>query len=139
MVLNAWSTLRGVKPWEDPDARRLWLNYARQIANDGNYPAYAKGGNLGNYFQGLCLAEIGATRCRDGSAKWLAHRAFLNGRERIEQMCSGLGGMNYVWLALAYLYADDTIAEVPPVSGVTIAQRAYHLINDLNKVNQLRA
>jgi hypothetical protein len=131
-VADAGALMRGVQPWEDAEARNLWLFYARQMANDGDYPAYGDAGTLGNYFLGLELAEIGASRCKDGQAKWFAHRAFFNGRDRIKQMIAGIGSMQYVYVAMAYLYADDTVKEIPPKAGLTVAQRRYHWMNDFN-------
>ncbi len=135
-VLDAWAWLRGVKWWEDKEAQTLWLHYARIIGNDGTYPAYGHGGGLGGYFVGLRLAEQAATRCRDGLAKWLAHRCFFNGRDRIDDMCRGIGNGAYLDLALAYLYADDSVKETPPSAGLEIPQRRYHQINDFNNLGK---
>ncbi len=132
-VADQWAVLRGVKPWEDPDARNLWTFYGRLIANDGNYPAYGHAGMVGNYFMGMYMAGFGIARCRDGQCQWASRRAFFNGRDRIQTMCAGIGSMNYVYLALAYLMADDSVPEVPPQAGLTVAQRRYHLMNDFNQ------
>ncbi len=133
-VADQWAIVRGVKPWEDQDARNLWTFYPRLMANDGNYPAYGDAGMIGNYFMGLFVAEFAVARCKDGQAQWFAHRAFFNGRDRIQQMCAGIGSMNYVYLALSYLLADDSVKEIPPQAGLTVSQRRYHLMNDFNNL-----
>lgn len=133
-VADQWAVLRGVKPWEDKEARNLWTFYGREIANDGSYPAYADAGQIGNYFMGMFVAGFAINRCHDGQSQWLSRRAFFNGRDRIAQMCAGIGSMNYVYLAMAYLMADDTVKEVPPQAGLTVSQRRYHLRNDFNNL-----
>ncbi len=132
-VADQWAVLRGVKPWEDPEARNLWTFYGRLMGNDGNYPAYGDAGTVGNYFMGMYMAGFGVSRCRDGQCQWFSRRAFFNGRDRIQDMCAGIGSMNYVHLAMAYLMADDSVAEVAPQAGLTVAERRYHLMNDFNQ------
>ena len=80
----------------------------------------------------MFLAELAVTRCHDGQAQWFAHRAFFNGRDRIKQMCAGIGSMSYTYLAMSYLLADDSVPETPPQAGLTVSQLRYHLVNDFN-------
>ena len=134
LVLDPWAVVRGVAWWKDKDAPNLWRHYAHQIANDGTYPAYGDAGVVGNFFVALRVAETVASRCKDGRAKWFAHRAFFNGRDRIRQMCAGIGAMNYVELAMAYLYADDSVREVAPQAGLEISRRRYRLVNNFNNL-----
>ncbi|OPZ86893.1 MAG: hypothetical protein BWY76_00735 [bacterium ADurb.Bin429] len=125
LTVDAWARVRGVKWWEDPDARNFWISYAEQAAQDGTWPSYGDAGQHGFYFVGLTIEELVATRVRDGRFKWFAHRMFWNGRDRIAGLCKGIGYMNYVELALAYLYADDTLKEIPPKAGVALTQRHF--------------
>ncbi len=125
LTVDAWCRVRGVKWWEDPDARNFWVSYAEQAAQDGTWPAYGDAGQHGYFFVGMSIEELAAARVKDGRFKWFAHRMFWNGRDRIADLCAGIGYMTYVELALAYLYADETIKEIPPKAGVALTQRRF--------------
>jgi hypothetical protein len=133
LVLDAWSRLRGVAWWEDPDAARLWRGYTEQISNDGTWPAYGNGANHGEYSRALYLAELTASKTREPRYKWLAHRAFWNGRDRLTELMQGIGYEKAIYLALAYLYADDAVREAPPLAGVTLTQRRFRERTDWSK------
>ncbi len=126
IVLHAWALLRGEKWWEDPKRATMWRDYAEQVGNDGSWPAYGDGGNIGRYFIAQMISEMSAKYLQDGRYKWLAHRAFWNGKERIKPVCIGMGYAPVMYSALAYLFADDTIKEVPPSAGVVETTRHWH-------------
>ncbi|MHB9024994.1 MAG: hypothetical protein ACYC7E_12625 [Armatimonadota bacterium] len=123
VLIHAWSQLRGEKWWTDPVRRKLFQQYAEQIANDGSWPAYGDGGVAGDFLQGMWVAEVMAGITRDGRYKWLAHRAFWNARPRLGRLCARIGYMQFVWLALGACYTDDSVKEVPPKAGVTMTER----------------
>ncbi|MHB9131634.1 MAG: hypothetical protein ACYDBB_11170 [Armatimonadota bacterium] len=125
LTVDAWARIRGVEWWKDPDARNFWISYAEQAAQDGTWPCYGDAGEHGYYFVGMTVEELAAARVKDGHYKWFAHRMFWNGRDRIEDLCAGIGYMTYVELALAYLYADDTIKEIPPKAGLLETKRRF--------------
>jgi hypothetical protein len=124
-ILDEWGQLRHAEWWKDPKAAILWRSYASQLANDGTWPPYGDGGAYGEYFIGLRTAELVASRLRDGQYKWLAHRAFWNGRDRLPTLVAGVGLERVTDLALAYLYCDDSVQEVPPRAGLTVTTRAF--------------
>lgn len=124
-VLRLWNRMRGAKGGDSAETLNLWSHYAEQMGNDGTWTWYGDGGAPGGYILGLCNAELAATLTREGRYKWLAHRAFWNGRDRIPDLCAGIGYKPYTDLAMAYLYADDTIREVPPRAGLTITRRRF--------------
>ncbi|MHB9027073.1 MAG: hypothetical protein ACYC7E_23295 [Armatimonadota bacterium] len=125
VVNHAVCLVRGVKWWEDAEGRLLWRDFAEQAGNDGSWPAYGDGGNLGRYSASAMIGELTARYLRDGRYKWLAHRGFWNARERLPQLCCGIGYMNQTYLAMAYLFADETVKETPPTAGVTLTQRHW--------------
>lgn len=125
LVLHGWCQLRGVKWWEDKEAVLLWKDFAEQIGNDGAWPAFGDGGNLGRYAFACCIGEMTARYTRDGRYKWLARRAFWNAKDRLKQLCANIGYEHITYLAMAYLMADDTIPAVPPKAGVTVTQRHW--------------
>lgn len=125
LTVDAWARIRGVEWWKDPDARNFWISYADQAAQDGTWPCYGDAGQQGYYFVGMTIEELAAARVKDGHYKWFAHRMFWNGRDRIAGLCAGIGSMNYVELALAYLYADDAVKEIPPKAGVSLTKRRF--------------
>jgi hypothetical protein len=125
LVLDSWCRLRGVDWWRDTDGRNLWRHYCESITNDGTLPAYGDGGVHGYYFKAVRFAELTAARTRDGRYKWLAHRAFWNGRDRIKKLEQGIGPTCSLELALAYQVADDTVTEVPPKPGLFITRRRF--------------
>jgi hypothetical protein len=122
-ILEAWWRLRG-----EYTAQELYCHFADQIANDGSYPAYGDGGAPGQYFIALLCAELAATRTKDGllksGYKQLAHRAFWNGHDRLLSLRGG-SYLNEVYTALAYLHADDTIAEDDLPAGVKLSVRQW--------------
>jgi hypothetical protein len=89
LVCEAWCRLRCFEWWKDRHTSLMWLDYAEQVGNDGAWPAYGDGGNIGRYFTALFACELAAKHTRDGRYRWFAHRAFWNGRERHYQL--GLG------------------------------------------------
>ena len=125
IVCHAWCLLRGEPWWKSKAASRMWLDYAEQVANDGSWPAYGDGGNIGRYGTAVFAAELAAAASHDGRYKWLAHRAFWNGKDRFRQLCAGIGYTHQEYLALAYLIADETVKEVPPSAGVTLTERHW--------------
>ncbi|MGH7866295.1 MAG: hypothetical protein ACREP9_01395 [Candidatus Dormibacteraceae bacterium] len=125
LVLDSWCRLRGVDWWRDADGSNLWRHYCESITNDGTLPAYGDGGVHGYYFKAVRFAELTAARTRDGRYKWLAHRAFWNGRDRIKKLEQGIGPTGSLELALAYQVADDTVTEVPPKPGLLITRRRF--------------
>ncbi|MHB9024152.1 MAG: hypothetical protein ACYC7E_08245 [Armatimonadota bacterium] len=132
-TVDAWARIRGVEWWKDPDARNFWISYAEQAAQDGTWPCYGDAGQQGYYYVGMVIEEMTAARVRDGRYKWFAHRMFWNGRDRLPTLCAGIGFMHYVELALAYLYADDTIKEIPPKAGLSITKRRFRERTDWRK------
>ncbi|HEY2630666.1 MAG TPA: hypothetical protein VGI57_16165, partial [Usitatibacter sp.] len=134
ITLDGWSRLRGESWWQDEKAAALWRSYAEQVSNDGTWPPYADGGVYGDYFTGMIIAEMTASRLGDGKYKWLAHRAFWNGRGRLEDLIKGVGNGKVADLALAYLYADDTIKERAPEAGVTVTKRSFRERTDWSKL-----
>ncbi|HEY3417064.1 MAG TPA: hypothetical protein VGM23_09295, partial [Armatimonadota bacterium] len=132
-VLHAWCLVRGVSWWKDAESANLWRHYAAQIANDGTWPAYGDGGVPGGYCCATWIAELAASRTRDHQLKWLAHRAFWNGRERLPKLTANIGYMNCTYLAMAYLFADDTVKEAPPAPGVTTTKRRFREIVDIEQ------
>jgi hypothetical protein len=125
LMLHAWSRVRGLSWWTDASAANLWRHYAEQIGNDGTWPAYGDGANHGEYFRALHLAEVAASRLREPRYKWLAHRAFWNGRARLPELTAGIGLEKVVYLALAYLEADDSVKEKPVSPGVLVTKRRF--------------
>jgi hypothetical protein len=136
MVIDAWSRVRGVDWWQDADGPNLWRHYAEQVANDGTWPAYGHGGTYGQYFMATRIAELAASRTRDGRYKWLAHRAFWNGRDRLATLVANIGYEKAMDLAMAYLYADDTVKEAPPSPGLLISKRRFRERTDWSQLNE---
>ncbi len=126
IVLHAWCLLRGEKWWDGPRRSTLWRDYAEQVGNDGSWPAYGDGGNVGRFFIAQMISELSATYLRDGRYKWFAHRAFWNGKDRIKPLCIGMGYAPVMYSALAYLFADDSIREIPPSAGLVATTRHWH-------------
>jgi hypothetical protein len=125
MNLHAWSLLRGQDWSTDPTRALLFRQYMEQVANDGTWPSYGDGGAPGDFVQGVWLGELLAGKFKDGRYKWLAHRAFWNGKPRIWKASVGKGYYVSMVLSLAYYFADDTVKEVPPKAGVTLTQRHW--------------
>ncbi|MHB9134230.1 MAG: hypothetical protein ACYDBB_24435 [Armatimonadota bacterium] len=130
LVCEAWCRLRGFEWWKDRKTSLMWLDYAEQVGNDGSWPAYGDGGNIGRYFTALFACELAAKYTRDGRYRWFAHRAFWNGKERVKLLCTGIGYQEQIWTALGYLFADETIKEIPPSAGVTLTQRHWRDLTD---------
>lgn len=126
IVLHAWCLIRGEKWWEGPQRATMWRDYAEQVGNDGSWPAYGDGGNIGRFFIAQMISEMSARYLREGRYKWFARRAFWNGKDRIRPLCLGIGYAPVMYSALAYLFADDTIQEVPPEAGVVLTTRHWH-------------
>ena len=126
IVLHAWALIRGEKWWENPKRATMWRDYAEQVGNDGSWPAYGDGGNIGRFFIAQMISEMSAKYLKEGRYKWFAHRAFWNGKERIKPVCIGMGYAPVMYSALAYLMADDSIKEVAPKAGVVETTRHWH-------------
>jgi hypothetical protein len=125
ITLHAWYQIRGAAWNTNPHTAALWLDFAEQVANDGTVMAHGDGAHPGSYFTGVMLNELVGTAMRHGRYRWLAHRAFWNGRGRIQQLNSGIGHANQLYLALAYLFADESVAAQAPAAGVTKTIRQH--------------
>jgi hypothetical protein len=124
LLLDSWCRLRQTDWWRNTAmGANLWRHYCEEITNDGTLPAYGDGGVHGYYFPALRFAELAASRTRERRYKWLAHRAFWNGRDRMAELQSKIGYTCAIELALAYQVADDTVTETPPAAGLTVTQR----------------
>jgi hypothetical protein len=124
-ALEVWGGLRKDWSWEAPGALSLWRHYCDIIGNDGALPGYGDSDGMffGNWFQAVRLAEFTARHTRELRYKWLARRAFWAGRDRLRLIELNVGFKEAPELALAYLTADDTVAEQAPMAGITLTTR----------------
>ena len=125
LMLHAWYQIRGIAWHTDPTRAALWLDFAAQVANDGTVMAHGDGAHPGSYCTGVMINELVGSTMRHGPSRWLAHRAFWNGRHRLQQLSSQIGYANQDFLALAYLFADESVAPQAPAAGVTMTTRRH--------------
>lgn len=124
-ALEIWGGLRKDWSWDAPGSLRLWRHYCDMIGNDGTLPGYGDSDGMffGNWFQAVRMAEFTARHTREPRYKWLARRAFWAGRDRLWSIELNRGFTEASELALAYLIADDTVAEQAPAAGLTVTTR----------------
>jgi hypothetical protein len=123
LVLHAWYQVRGEQWWDTPDHAMFFTQYAEQPCNDGMWPMYGDGGSAGKFFAGALVGEVAARYLRNGKYKWLARRAFWNGKDRLPKLCANIGYQNLQFLAMACLNADETVKAVPPTAGAVLTTR----------------
>ena len=96
----------------DPDMKRLWERLLVEITPDGAINPYGPNGGY-NSTAGyrLFMLERIATKTQDGRYRFGAHKLFnyLRYQERVSA--------NGYAMALAWLFADDSITPVEPASG----------------------
>jgi hypothetical protein len=132
-ILLEWPALRGLHWESDSKLIDLWRHYAGLITNDGTYVSYGDAGTNGDYMFAVRVAEVAARASKSGQYKWLAHRAFWNGRDRMTLLEKDWYEQQRLHLALAYLAADETVKEVPIEPSTTVTYRQFRELADYRK------
>ena len=113
--------------FNDAEMKPVWNRLMQEVSPDGSVPPY--GANLGwNCSAGIRIAllEMLAARTGDGRYRYVAHRLMnylVYQRQRYREHHLLLGPQTTEPLALAYLFADDSIEPVEPDSGSMILYR----------------
>ena len=119
--------LRDDEFFQDPAMASVWNRLMQEVSPDGSVPPY--GANLGwNYTAGMRIAmlEILASKTGDGRYRFVAHRLMnylVYQRLRYRENHILMGPQTTEPLALAYLFADDTIEPVQPDAGSSVLFR----------------
>ncbi len=125
-MLSEWSALRGFSWQLESKIVDLWCHYAGLITNDGTFVSYGDSGTNGDYMFAVRIAEVAARASKLGQYKWLAHRAFWNGQDRIDKLEADTKTDDQkLMLALAYLDADETVQEIPVEPSTTVTSRQF--------------
>lgn len=111
--------------YTDPGMQRLWDRLRHEVTPDGAINPYGPNGgwnSTANYR--IAMLERVAAKTRDGRHRFAAHRLFNHLRYQSAHPGSPLAPDAYqpdpgdAWLiALAWLFADDTVVPVPPEPG----------------------
>jgi len=114
------------KIYGDKALRRYFERFLLHVFPLGSLPHYGdtNGWNV-EWGHWIMLLEIAARHTKDGRYKWAAHRLYEYAVSRIEKLDSwGYTGSHCgESLMIAYLMADDSIAEVAPASRVRAVTR----------------
>ena len=113
--------------FKDAAMATVWQRLMQEVSPDGSVPPY--GANLGwNDTAGIRVAmlEMLASKTGDGRYRFVAHRLMnylIYQRMRYRDNHMLLGPQTTEPLALAYLFADDSIEPVEPESGSVVLVR----------------
>jgi len=112
-----WAAFRNPKLLKDPGLAKWLQRYMLQVTPSGGFPGYGDASPWnGSCYKWIPVFERMATITRDGRFKWAAHRLF----EYAERQMEDLFSYHMVYdgaaagCAWAYIYADETVAEVAP-------------------------
>lgn len=126
LFLRAWITGDDAF-FTDQELRPLWQRLVHEVSPDGSVPPYgAHGGWNSTAGPRIAMLEMLAAKTRDGTYRFVAHRLmnyliYQRSRYRDDHML--LGPESTEPLALAYLFADDSVTPVPPPDGSLVLTR----------------
>ena len=111
----------------DPEVRPLWERLMYEVSPDGSIPPYgAHLGWNGSVGPRIALLELIASKTRDGRFRFVAHRLMnylVYQRMRYRDHHILLGPETTESIAIACMFADDTIPPVEPDSGSKVLYR----------------
>lgn len=130
------------KFYRDDGMRRLMERFLYQQSPSGLRPSYGDAGGAAD--DGLYIGpfELLAAKFRDGRYKWAARRSFDRFRRTIlddHYNYWNTWQKMYASIAMAILFADEALTEVPPDGGSRVAYRkAMELLPPAERTKQLR-
>ena len=128
LYLIAWIDQNGLQElYQDPKLKACFENLLQMMDPSGGIPQFADYGGKDLYdWKLVAVFERLAAVYKDGRFKWAAHEMarHLIARFNVETISGG----DTESMASAFLYADDSIAEVRPSSGsVVLTRNTGHL------------
>lgn len=126
LFLHAWLTDNDAF-FNDPGMKPLWDRLVHEVSPDGSISPYgAHGGWNSTAGMRIALLEMLATKTRDGTYRFVAHRLMnylIYQRARYREDHILLGPESTEPLSLAYLFSDDSVRPVEPPSASRVLTR----------------
>jgi hypothetical protein len=121
-----WANFRNPEYLKDPGFAKWVERYMYQVTPSGGMPGYGDAAPWNaSCYMWMPVYERMATITRDGRFKWAAHRLLEYANRQMDDLFSyhAVYDGAATSCAWAYLYADDTVAEVAPEEKSRILER----------------